>query len=194
MRSRSSLDVKAITIALVLLASPPATAQPTADSDADAIVPFKINVDDDVLEDLRLRLERARFPDQLNGVGWDYGTDVGYLRELVEYWRTDFDWRKQERMLNEFPQFRTEIDGLKIHFIHVRSKHPGAMPLLLAHGWPDSVFGFQKVIGKLTDPEAHGGRAQDAFHVVAPCLPGFGFSGKPSRKGTSNTFSCMIGP
>ncbi len=144
---------------------------------------FKIRIDDSILEDLRLRLERTRFPDQLDGVGWDYGTDLAYLKELVQYWRTDFDWRKQERRLNEFPQFTTEIDGMNIHFIHARSKHDNAMPLVLAHGWPDSVFGFQKVIGPLTEPEAHGGRAEDAFHVVCPSMAGYGFSDKPSDPG-----------
>ena len=144
---------------------------------------FKIRIDDSILEDLRVRLERTRFPDQLDGVGWDYGTDLAYLKELVQYWRTDFDWRKQERRLNEFPQFTTEIDGMNIHFIHARSKHDNAMPLVLAHGWPDSVFGFQKVIGPLTEPEAHGGKAEDAFHVVCPSMAGYGFSDKPSDPG-----------
>jgi pimeloyl-ACP methyl ester carboxylesterase len=146
---------------------------------------FKINIDDSILEDLRLRLDRTRFPDQLDGVGWDYGTDLDYLKKLVHYWRTDFDWRKQERRLNEFPQFMTEIDGVNIHFIHFRSQHENAMPLVLAHGWPDSVFGFQKVIGPLTDPEAHGGKAEDAFHVVCPSMAGYGFSSKPSDRGWS---------
>ena len=150
-----------------------------------SVTPFKINIDDSILEDLRARLDRTRFPDQLDGVGWDYGADLDYLKELVEYWRTEFDWRKQERKLNEFPQFATEIDGLDIHFIHARSKHENALPLVLAHGWPDSVFGFQKVIGPLTDPEAHGGKAEDAFHVVCPSMAGYGFSGKPSDRGWS---------
>ncbi|MAV35605.1 MAG: hypothetical protein CMJ59_09110 [Planctomycetaceae bacterium] len=147
------------------------------------MIPFQIAIDDSVLDDLRLRLERTRFPDQLEGVGWDYGTDVEYLKELVEYWKTEFDWRAQERRLNALAQFTTEIDGVEIHFIHVRSQHENAMPLVLAHGWPDSVFGFQKVIKPLTDPEAYQGNAADAFHVVCPAMVGYGFSGKPRDRG-----------
>ena len=118
-------------------------------------------------------ITRHRGADDVEGV-------LAYLKELVQYWRREFDWRKQERKLNEFPQFTTEIGGVDIHFIHVRSKHENALPLVLAHGWPDSVFGFQKVIGPLTDPEAHGGKAEDAFHVVCPSMAGYGFSGKPT--------------
>jgi microsomal epoxide hydrolase len=116
-------------------------------------------------------------------VGWEYGTELAYMKGLVEYWRSTFDWRAQERKLNAFPQFTTTIDGLNIHFVHVRSKHPNAMPLALTHGWPGSFFEFTKVIGPLTDPVAHGGRAEDAFDVVAISLPGFGFSDKPQRPG-----------
>ena len=158
------------------------------------MTPFEINIDDSILEDLRARLDRTRFPDQLEGVGWDYGTDLAYLKELVKYWRTEFDWRKQERKLNEFPQFTSEIDGLDIHFIHARSKHENALPLVLAHGWPDSVFGFQKVIGPLTDPEAHGGKAEDAFHVVCPSMAGYGFSGKPSGRAGASTAWVSVPP
>ena len=147
------------------------------------VQPFSINVDDSVLEDLERRLAQTRFPDQLEGVGWDYGTDLAYLKELVEYWRGDFDWRRQERMLNQFDQFKTEIDGLGIHFIHQRSKEEGALPLLLLHGWPGSIAEFVKIIGPLTDPVSHGGRAEDAFHVVCMSLPGFGFSDKPAEPG-----------
>jgi pimeloyl-ACP methyl ester carboxylesterase len=150
---------------------------------ADAIVPFRINVPDAVLRDLKERLARTRFPDQLQGVGWDYGTDPAYLKPLVEYWRDRFDWRAQERKLNAFDQFTTTIDGLTIHFIHQKSKVPNAMPLVLTHGWPGSIFEFHKVIGPLTDPVAHGGRAEDAFNVVAISLPGFGFSGHPAERG-----------
>ena len=145
--------------------------------------PFQIQIDKSILEDLERRLARTRFPDELDGVGWDYGTDLAYLKELVAYWRTEFDWREQERRLNKIPQFKTEIDGLDVHFLHVRSKHPEALPLLLAHGWPDSVFGFQKVIGPFTNPTAHDGVADDAFHVICPSMMGYGFSDKPKDRG-----------
>ncbi len=151
----------------------------------EAIVPFKINVPDAVLRDLKERLARTRFPDQLQNVGWDYGTDPAYLKPLIEYWRDTFDWRAQERKLNEFDQFTTTIDGLKIHFIHQKSKVPNAMPLALTHGWPGSIYEFHNVIGPLTDPIKYGGRAEDAFDVVAISLPGFGFSERPKDRGYS---------
>ncbi|HUR36007.1 MAG TPA: alpha/beta fold hydrolase [Vicinamibacterales bacterium] len=151
----------------------------------DAIVPFKINVPDSVLRDLKERLARTRFPDQLPNVGWDYGTDPAYLKPLVEYWRDRFDWRAQERKLNEFDQFTTTIDGLRIHFIHQKSRVANAMPLALTHGWPGSIYEFHKVIGPLTDPVKYGGRAEDAFNVVAISLPGFGFSERPRDRGYS---------
>src|SRR3954451_3323255 len=151
----------------------------------EAIVPFKINVPDAVLRDLKERLARTRFPDQLQNVGWDYGTDPAYLKPLVEYWRDRFDWRAQEKKLNEFDQFTTTIDGLKIHFIHQKSRVPNAMPLVLTHGWPGSIYEFHKVIGPLTDPVKYGGRAEDAFTVVAISLPGFGFSERPKERGYS---------
>jgi len=136
-----------------------------------------------VLADLRDRLARTRWPDQIDGSGWTYGVDVAYLRRLCDYWRTTFDWRAAERRLNAFDQFTTTIDGVELHFIHQRSKNPNALPLVLTHGWPGSVAEFLKVIGPLTDPVAHGGRAEDAFHVICPSLPGFGFSGKPRDAG-----------
>jgi microsomal epoxide hydrolase len=151
----------------------------------DAIVPFTINVPDTALRDLKDRLARTRFPDQLQSVGWDYGTDIAYLKPLVEYWRDTFDWRAQERRLNQFDQFTTTIDGLKIHFIHQKSRVPNAMPLVLTHGWPGSIYEFNKVIGPLTDPVKYGGRAEDAFTVVAISLPGFGFSERPHDRGYS---------
>ena len=157
--------------------------QRTPQRSANEVTPFEINIDDTLLEELQERLARTRFPDQLDGVGWDYGTDLEYLKELVDYWRTKYDWRQQESKLNEFSQFTTDIEGLTVHFIHVRSKHENALPLVLAHGWPDSVFGFQKVIGPLTDPEAYGGSAEEAFHVVCPSMMGYGFSAKPSDRG-----------
>ena len=150
---------------------------------SDAVKPFVIDVPDEVLADLKERLARTRFPDQLVGVTWDYGTDRAYLEELVSYWRDEFDWRAQERRLNAFDQFETTIDGLSVHFLHVRSSSPNAVPLLLVHGWPGSIAEFAKVIGPLTEPQEHGGRPSDAFHVVAPSLAGYGFSGKPTAPG-----------
>ena len=139
-----------------------------ASEDPMSIRPFEIAVPDEVLTDLQARLSGTRFPDQLEGVGWDYGTDLAYLRELVDYWQTGFDWRDQERRLNAFDHFKTTIDGLDIHFIHQRSANPDALPLLVTHGWPGSIFEFTKIIGPLTDPEAHGGQASDAFTSWLP--------------------------
>jgi pimeloyl-ACP methyl ester carboxylesterase len=153
---------------------------------ADAVKPFRIAVDDAVLRDLKERLARTRFPDMIDGSGWNYGVDVGYVKELVGYWREQYDWRAQEKKLNQFPQFVTEIDGLTIHFIHVRSKEKNALPLIISHGWPGSFVEFAKIIGPLTDPAAHGGKVDDAFHVVCPSLPGFGFSSKPKEPGWSS--------
>jgi epoxide hydrolase len=144
---------------------------------------FRIRVDDSTLEDLRLRLSITRFPDQIAGTGWEYGTPIDYVRELVEYWREEYDWRAEEARLNQLEHFRTAIDGQSIHFVHARSQHEGALPLLLVHGWPGSIVEFLDVIPRLTDPEAHGGRAEDAFHVVAPSLPGYGFSEPPRTAG-----------
>jgi pimeloyl-ACP methyl ester carboxylesterase len=152
---------------------------------ADAIVPFKIQVPDNVLTDLKARLARTRFPDEIPSTGWDYGTDLTYLKALVAYWRDRFDWRAQERTLNAFDQFKTTIDGIEIHFIHQKSKVPNAFPLAVTHGWPGSIVEFTKVIGPLTDPVKYGGRAEDAFNVVAISLPGFGFSSKPKDRGYS---------
>jgi epoxide hydrolase len=152
---------------------------------ADEITPFRIKADDKELKDLTERLARTRFPDQIEDAGWDYGVELGYLKEVVAYWKDKYDWRAWEKKLNAMPQFVTEIDELKIHFVHVRSKEKAAKPLLLVHGWPGSFVEFYKVVGPLTDPVAHGGKAEDAFHVVVPSLPGFGFSGKPTKKGWS---------
>jgi pimeloyl-ACP methyl ester carboxylesterase len=139
-----------------------------------------------VLVDLKERLTRTRWPDEVAGAQWDYGVPLEYVRGLTNYWQSGYDWRKKEAELNSFPQFMTTIDGLDIHFLHVRSKHEGATPLVLVHGWPGSVWEFHKIIPLLTDPTAHGGRAEDAFHVVCPSLPGFGFSGKPIERGWSS--------
>jgi microsomal epoxide hydrolase len=148
-----------------------------------SIEPFTIQVDDAVLEDLRARLALTRFPDQIEGTGWDGGTPVAYVRELVEYWRDGYDWRAQEAKLNELAHFTTTIDGQSIHFVHARSRHEDALPLLLIHGWPGSIVEFLDVIPRLTDPEAHGGTAADAFHVIAPSLPGYGFSPPTHERG-----------
>ena len=154
-----------------------------AQPDAEAIRPFTIEIANDALTDLDERLARTRLPDQIPGTDWDYGTNRSYLEELLAYWQDGFDWRAQERMLNEFDQFKTVVDGVDVHFIHQRSAVVGATPLLLTHGWPGSFVEFTKIIGPLTDPEAYGGDPADAFHVVIPSLPGYAFSGKPTERG-----------
>ena len=146
---------------------------------------FTIHVEDSVLADLEVRLERTRLPDQIPGSGWDYGSDRAYMEELLEYWRTQYDWRKHEAQLNALPHFKSEIDGISMHFVHVRSDVDDAMPLVITHGWPGSVYEFMDVIGPLTDPVSHGGKAEDAFHVVLPSMPGYGFSGPAHSRGMS---------
>jgi len=173
----------AVIAAAALCVAWPAFAQSTPD----AVVPFRIGVPDATLRDLRARLANTRFPDAIDGSAWDAGTDLTYLKSLVAYWRTGFDWRAQERRLNQFPQFTTTIDGVSIHFVHQRSSHSDARPLVLIHGWPGSFVEFTKVIGPLTEPTRHGAEAGDAFHVVALSLPGFGFSGKPRAAGFNTT-------
>ncbi|MFI0466769.1 epoxide hydrolase family protein [Saccharopolyspora sp. 5N102] len=138
--------------------------------------PFRIEIPQEQLDDLRARLAGTRWPDELPGVGWSRGVPVGYLKELVEHWRTEYDWRAHEAELNAHPQFVTAIDGQNIHFLHVRSPEPDATPLVLLHGWPGGVVDFLDVIGPLSDPRSHGGDPADAFHLVIPSLPGFGFS------------------
>jgi pimeloyl-ACP methyl ester carboxylesterase len=147
---------------------------------SETIERFHIHVDDSVLEDLRRRLAGTRFPDQIEGTGREYGIPIDYVRALVAYWRDEYDWRAQEARLNALPHFRTRIDGQSIHFVHARSARADAFPLLITRGWPGSVVEFVDVIPRLTDPEAHGGRAADAFHVIAPSLPGYG-SSEPTR-------------
>ena len=172
----------ACTVIVLTMVAPFATAQEDP-VDPTAIRPFEVAVSDEVMEDLRLRLARTRLPDQLDGAGWDYGTELEYLTELITYWRDDFDWREQERRLNAFDHYKTVVDGLDIHFIHQRSPEPDALPLIITHGWPGSIVEFMEIIGPLTDPVAHGGEAADAFHVVAPSMPGYGFSDKPIEPG-----------
>ena len=144
---------------------------------------FKIEVPDEVLEDLRRRLETVRWPDQIPNSGWDYGSNLDYLKELVEYWRSGFDWRAQEAKLNVFRHFKSPVDGLDIHFIHERGKGPNPIPLVITHGWPSTFYEMHKIISLLADPGAHGGDPADAFDVVAPSLPGFGFSGQSTEPG-----------
>jgi pimeloyl-ACP methyl ester carboxylesterase len=145
-----------------------------------SIQPFRIDIPQADLDELRARLARTRWPDQLPGVGWDYGIPLEYVQGLAEYWRTTYDWRVHEGRLNEFPQFTTTIDGQNIHFLHVRSPEPDALPLIITHGWPGSIVEFMNIIGPLSDPRAHGEDPADAFHLVVPSIPGYGFSG-PTR-------------
>ncbi len=150
---------------------------------AAGIRPFRIDIPQADLDDLRARLARTRWPDQLPGVGWDYGIPLDYVKELAEYWRTGYDWRVHERRLNAFPQFTTTIDGQNIHFLHVRSPEPDALPLIITHGWPGSIVEFVGIIGPLTHPGAHGADPVDAFHLVVPSIPGYGFSGPTRDRG-----------
>jgi pimeloyl-ACP methyl ester carboxylesterase len=150
---------------------------------SDAVTPFTLAIPEADLDDLRRRLDNTRWPEKETVDDWTQGSPLAKVQALCAYWRNDYDWRRAEAKLNGLGQFKTEIDGLAIHFLHVRSKHENAMPLLITHGWPGSVMEFMKVIGPLTDPTAHGGKAEDAFHVIAPSLPGYGFSDKPTTAG-----------
>lgn len=143
------------------------------------VAPFRVQVPEEVLADLRARLERARLPNQVEGVGWEHGTELGYLRELVAHWRDGYDWRAEESRLNAIEQVVTEVDGQRIHLLHHRSPHPGALPIVLTHGWPGSVVEFLDVLGPLADPPD----PADAFHVIVPSLPGYGFSGPTTAPG-----------
>lgn len=149
----------------------------------DAVTPFKVDVPQEEIDDLRRRLKRARLPEKETVTDWSQGVPLAAAEALIAHWRDHYDWRKFEKRINAYPQFRTQIDGLGIHFIHVKSKHKNALPIILTHGWPGSVVEFLKVIGPLTDPTAHGGSAEDAFDVVIPSQPGFGFSDKPTAEG-----------
>jgi microsomal epoxide hydrolase len=145
--------------------------------------PFRIDVPQRDVDDLRRRLHNARWPDQIPGSGWTYGADLATMRDLAAYWADGYDWRRHEAELNEVPQVMASVDGQRIHVLHARSKEPGALPLVITHGWPGSVAEFRHMIGPLVDPVAHGGKAEDAFHVVAPSLPGYGFSGPTTESG-----------
>lgn len=149
---------------------------------------FEINVPQEVLNDLKERLARTRWTDQVEGAGWDYGTNLEYIKELTNYWQNQYDWRKQEAILNGFAQFRVAIDGFGIHFIHERGKGPEPMPIIISHGWPSSFSEMVKIIPLLTDPGKYGGDPADSFDVVVPSLPGFGFSDRPGQRGM-NLFS-----
>lgn len=147
------------------------------------IRPFELSVDEAELDALRLRLQQARWPERETVPAWEQGVPMDRLRKLVDYWGSAYDWRRCEAMLNGWGQYKTLVDGLDIHFLHIRSPEADALPLLLTHGWPGSVIEFHKVIGLLTNPVEHGGKAADAFHLVIPSLPGFGFSDKPEQSG-----------
>src|SRR5437016_13215187 len=167
---------------------------PTATKD---VTPFKVHIPQAALDDLKKRLTDARWPGKETVTDWSQGVPLAKAHALVEYWRTHYDWRLVERTLNGLPQFRTQIDGLGIYFIHVRSKHENALPIILTHGWPGSIIEFMQVVGPLVDPTAHGGKADEAFHVVIPSLPGFGFSDKPTEPGwrlprTANAWAVLM--
>jgi pimeloyl-ACP methyl ester carboxylesterase len=149
------------------------------------MVPFHIQVAEEILIDLRERLARTRWPDELPDAGWDYGTNRAYLQQLATYWREQYDWRAQERLLNTFPQFQTEVDGIRLHFVHAKGQGTHPLPLLISHGWPGSFFEMYKIIGPLTDPISFGGDPADAFDVVVPSLPGYGFSGPTTARGVT---------
>jgi pimeloyl-ACP methyl ester carboxylesterase len=179
-RRRSLLAASAAALGIALLAGQPTPGKAAEDI---AIRPFQIHVPDAALIDLRKRIAETRWSDRETVNDQSQGIQLAKLQELVGYWGTSYDWRKAEAKLNALPQFMTNIDGLDIHFIHVRSKHPNALPVIITHGWPGSVIEQLKIAGPLTDPTAHGGRAEDAFDVVIPSLPGYGFSGKPTGTG-----------
>jgi pimeloyl-ACP methyl ester carboxylesterase len=179
------LATSAVTVAVGLipthLAAQPAQMGTLAEDTT--IRPFRVQISDEALADLRRRIAATRWPDKETVDDQSQGIQLAKLKPLVEYWGTGYDWRKAEAKLNAYPQFMTRIDGVDIHFIHVRSRHPNALPVIITHGWPGSVIEQFKIIGPLTDPTAHGGRAEDAFDVVIPSMPGYGFSGKPTDTG-----------
>ena len=154
-----------------------------ASVDIEAVHPFRVDIPEEAIVDLRRRLATTRWPLRETVTDQSQGVQLAELQNLLRYWMTDYNWRKVEAKLNALPMFVTEIDGVAIHFIHVRSRHENAMPMIMTHGWPGSILEFMKVIGPLTDPTAHGGTAGDAFHLVLPSIPGFGFSGKPTETG-----------
>lgn len=150
-----------------------------------SVEPFQIAIPDDVLEDLRRRIAGTRWPDEIPGTGWDYGSNMAYIRELADYWLNQYDWRKHEAFLNGFSQFRADVNGTGVHFIHEKGKGPNPMPLLITHGWPSTFWEMHKIIPMLSDPASHGGDAADAFDVVVPSMPSFGFSDRTTERGWS---------
>src|SRR5271163_3702125 len=144
---------------------------------------FTILVPDSLLADLGRRLDATRWPDELENVGWELGSSLSYMKSLADYWRNGYEWRQQEATLNQLPQYRVSLDGFHVHFVHVRSKNPKSLPLIITHGWPGSFVEMVKIIPLLTDPAAHGGSAEDAFDVIVPSLPGYGFSDRPTERG-----------
>ena len=179
-QARATPQAVATDVATVVDGIPVKLRTTAADS---SIRPFRAHISDEAITDLRRRLQMTRWPDKETVADASQGAQLAKLQELVRYWGTNYDWRKGEAKLNSYPQFKTTIDGVDIHFIHVRSRHPNALPLIITHGWPGSVFEQIKLIGPLTDPTKYGGRAEDAFDVVIPSLPGFGFSGHPTETG-----------
>src|SRR5688572_27036420 len=155
----------------------------TASTSNTDIRPFQVNIPDEALDDLRRRIDATRWPEKETVADLSQGVPLATMQKLTHYWATEYDWRKVEARLNALPNFVTEIDGLDIHFIHVRSKHEKALPILVTHGWPGSIIHNLKIVDPLVNPTAHGGKASDAFHVVFPSMPGYGFSGKPTSPG-----------
>ncbi len=166
-----------------LAANASAAASVLVEAAPNVIAPFRIHVPEADLQALKSRLQRTRWPDKEVVDDLSQGVPLARMRVLVDHWQTRYDWRRVERQINAYPQFTTKVDGVDIHFLHIRSKHPDALPLIMTHGWPGSIVEMLKVIGPLTDPTAHGGKASDAFHLILPSLPGFGFSGKPTETG-----------
>jgi Epoxide hydrolase N terminus len=164
-----------------------------AQAKSDAIRPFNVNVPDEELADLRRRLAETRLPEKETVTDYSQGVPLKTVQQVLRHWQTEYDWRKVEARINAVPNFIAEIDGLDIHFIHVRSKHENALPLIVTHGWPGSVVEQLKIIGPLTDPTAHGGSASDAFDIVLPSMPGYGFSGKPTETGWDLNGSRALG-
>jgi hypothetical protein len=190
MRTRSASEVidqdrrKLLTTAAMGIAAAAAAnllpAYPALAAASDEIRPFRINIPEEALVDLRRRIKATKWPDRETVTDESQGVQLATMQELARYWGTDYDWRKIEAKLNALPQFITEIDGLDIHFIHVRSTHENALPLIVTHGWPGSIIEQLKIIDPLTNPTAHGASASDAFHLVIPSIPGYGFSARPT--------------
>jgi hypothetical protein len=179
-RDTDRREVLAATVAVAASRLIPTQARAAATS-SDAIRPFKINFPEAELAELRRRIHAARWPDRETVTDDSQGVPLAMMQDLARYWATDYDWRKVEAKLNALPQFITKIDGLDIHFIHIRSKHENALPMIITHGWPGSVIEQLKIIDPLTNPTADGASASDAFHLVVPSIPGYGFSGKPTH-------------